>query len=74
VRRLIQLYNVTKTYDNGVKALSDLTLRIHKGEFVFLVGPSGAGKSTLTKLLYREELPSRGQIVLDGKSLVRMRP
>lgn len=71
---MIQLYNVTKTYDNGVKALSDLTLRIHKGEFVFLVGPSGAGKSTLTKLLYREVLPSRGQIILDGKSLVRMRP
>jgi len=70
---LIQLYNVTKIYDNGVKALSDVTLRINKGEFVFLVGPSGAGKSTLTKLLYREELPSRGQIIMDGKSLVRMR-
>lgn len=71
---MIQLYNVTKIYDNGVKAISDVTLRIHKGEFVFLVGPSGAGKSTLTKLLYREVRPSRGQIILDGKSLARMRP
>lgn len=70
---MIQLFNVTKTYDNGVQALSNVTLRIHKGEFVFLVGPSGAGKSTLTKLLYREVLPSQGQIILDGKSLARMR-
>lgn len=71
---MIQLYNVTKIYDNGVKALTDVTLRIRKGEFVFLVGPSGAGKSTLTKLLYREEVPSRGQIILNGKNVVRMRP
>lgn len=71
---MIQLYNVTKIYPNGVKALTDVTLRIRKGEFVFLVGPSGAGKSTLTKLLYREELPSRGQIIFNGKNIVRMRP
>jgi len=71
---LIQLQNVTKIYANDVRALSDVTLRIRKGEFVFLVGPSGAGKSTLTKLLYREELPSRGHIIFNGKSIVRMRP
>jgi len=51
---LIQINNVTKVYSNGVKALSDLTLRVKKGEFIFLVGPSGAGKSSLTKLLYKE--------------------
>ncbi|BAF60928.1 MAG: cell division ATP-binding protein FtsE [Pelotomaculum sp.] len=70
---MIQIYNVTKIYPNGVKALTDVTLRIRKGEFVFLVGPSGAGKSTLTKLLYREELPTRGQIIFNGKNIVRMR-
>lgn len=71
---LIQLQNVTKTYLNGAKALIDVTMRVNKGEFIFLVGPSGAGKSTLTKLLYREEIPSRGQIILDGKNVIRMRP
>ena len=71
---LIQLQNVTKTYLNGAKALIDVTMRVNKGEFLFLVGPSGAGKSTLTKLLYREEIPSRGQIILDGKNVIRMRP
>ncbi len=71
---MIQFNNVTKIYANGIKAINDVTLRIRKGEFVFLVGPSGAGKSTLTKLLYREEIPSRGQIIFNGKSLARIRP
>jgi len=71
---LIQLNNVTKVYANGVKALSDITLRVRKGEFIFLVGPSGAGKSSLTKLMYREELPTRGQVILNGRNVVRMRP
>ncbi|SHE65931.1 cell division ATP-binding protein FtsE [Desulforamulus putei] len=70
---MIQFYNVSKVYDNGVKALSDLTLHIKKGEFVFLVGPSGAGKSTLIKLIFREELPTRGQVMFNGKNIVRMK-
>ncbi|MCL5780591.1 cell division protein FtsE [Desulforamulus profundi] len=70
---MIQFYNVSKVYDNGVKAVSDLTLHIKKGEFVFLVGPSGAGKSTLIKLIFREELPTRGQVMFNGKNTVRMK-
>ncbi len=71
---MIQFFNVTKTYANGVKALNDISLTINKGDFVFLVGPSGAGKSTLIRLLYREELPDRGQILIKGKSISRMKP
>lgn len=70
---MIQLYNVSKIYPNGVKALNDVTLHIKKGEFVFLVGPSGAGKSTLTKLICREELPSRGQVLVNGRNVARMK-
>lgn len=70
---LIQMFNVSKIYSNGVKALTDVTLKIDKGEFVFLVGASGAGKSSFIKLLFREELPTRGQLFIGGKSLGRMR-
>ena len=70
---MINFNNVTKIYPGQVKALTDVTLRIQQGEFLFLVGPSGAGKSTLTKLIYREELPSRGQVIFNGRNVVRMR-
>ncbi|MBC7106295.1 MAG: cell division ATP-binding protein FtsE [Firmicutes bacterium] len=71
---MLQLYNVTKIYPNSIPALLDVTLRIQRGEFVFLVGPSGAGKTTLTRLILREELPTRGQILFNGKSVARLRP
>ena len=70
---MIQLRNVSKIYQNGARALRDVNLKIGKGEFVFLVGPSGAGKSTLIKLLYRDETPTRGQVMINGKNLVRLR-
>lgn len=70
---MIQIVNVSKIYPNGVKAICDVTIRVKKGEFVFLVGPSGAGKSTLNKLISREEMPSRGQILVNGQNIVRMK-
>nr|WP_281178164.1 cell division ATP-binding protein FtsE [Thermovenabulum gondwanense] len=67
------MYNVTKIYSGGHVALQDITVKIQKGEFVFIVGPSGAGKSTFIKLLIREEMPTKGQIFFNGKNITRMR-
>lgn len=63
---MIELKNVSKVYDNGSIALDHVSLHIGKGEFVFVVGASGAGKSTLIKLLFYEELPSRGSVFVNG--------
>lgn len=70
---MIQFFNVTKKYDNGTLALDNVSISIDRGDFVFLVGPSGAGKSTFTRLLIREGVPTRGQIMIEGKSIVRMK-
>ncbi|KYO66554.1 Cell division ATP-binding protein FtsE [Thermovenabulum gondwanense] len=64
---------MTKIYSGGHVALQDITVKIQKGEFVFIVGPSGAGKSTFIKLLIREEMPTKGQIFFNGKNITRMR-
>jgi cell division transport system ATP-binding protein len=71
-RAVVVLHDVTKQFPNGKLALREVDLVIPEGDFVFLVGPSGAGKSTLIKLLIRDELPTRGQVVLDGQDLANL--
>ena len=70
---LIRLKNVEKKYKNGVTAIYDLNLAIEKGSFTFVIGGSGSGKSTLIKMLYREEKPTKGQIVVGGLDVARLR-
>jgi len=66
---VIQAFHVYKQYDRESSALSDVTVHIKKGEFCFLTGPSGAGKTTFLKLVFREELPSQGQILVGGRNV-----
>lgn len=71
---MIQLHNVSLAYQKDATALNNITLRIEKGEFVFLTGPSGAGKTTLLRLLYGALTPTRGQVLIDGQNVSRMTP
>lgn len=71
---MIQLHNVFLSYQKDVSALSNINLKIAKGEFAFLTGVSGAGKSTLLKLFYGALKPSRGQILIDGQNIIRLAP
>jgi len=70
---VIQLFNVTKSYGPGQDALAEITLRVHKGEFVFLGGATGAGKSTLLRLVTAAERPTSGEIIVGGRNVSRMR-
>lgn len=70
---LIRLDNVQKTYKNGVVALYDANLSIKRGEFVFVIGASGSGKSTLIKMLYREEKPDKGSIIVGGINVAKLK-
>lgn len=64
---------VSKIYENGSSALNNINIDIEKGEFVFLVGSSGAGKSTFIKMIFREVLPSKGTLIINGRNVVTMK-
>ena len=66
---MIEFKGVSKIYNNNVKALSDVNVKIDTGEFVFLVGPSGSGKSTFIKMLLKEVEPTTGDVIVADKKL-----
>lgn len=70
---MIEMHGVWKVYSNGVEALRGIDVRIDPGEFVYIVGPSGAGKSSFIKLMYREEKPTHGVVLINGVNVKRVR-
>ena len=71
---MIEFRNVSKTYDTGTEAVHKANFNIEKGEFAFLVGTSGSGKSTLIKLILKEENPTSGNIIINGKDTTYLKP
>ena len=72
--KIIELINITKSFEDGFSAVSDFNLSIEKGEFVTFLGPSGCGKTTTLRMIAGFELPSEGQILLDGKDISKLPP
>lgn len=71
---MIEFKNVSKTYETGTEAVHNANFKIEKGEFAFLVGQSGSGKSTLIKMILKEEDPTSGNIIINGKDTTYLKP
>ncbi len=71
---MIEFRNVSKKYDTGTEAIHNVNFKINKGEFAFLVGSSGSGKSTIIKLILKEEEPTSGNIIINGKDTTFLKP
>ena len=73
-RPIIQLSNIVKTYPGGVTAVKQMSLDIHEGEFFALLGPSGCGKTTLLRMIAGFEIPTKGEVTIDGQSMNNVEP
>ncbi|MBI5559961.1 MAG: cell division ATP-binding protein FtsE [Deltaproteobacteria bacterium] len=71
---MIQLFHISKNFEGGVSALSDVTVNIEKGEFLFITGPSGAGKSTLLNIMFGAQSPTDGHILIEGRNYQKIPP
>ena len=71
---IIELKNITKTYDTGFTAVSDFNLYVRKGEFITFLGPSGCGKTTTLRMIAGFEIPTEGEILLNGKNIASLPP
>jgi cell division transport system ATP-binding protein len=69
---MIELFHIWKQYQKPYWALADVTLQIRVGDFYFITGPSGSGKTTLLKIIFREILPTEGQILIDGVNALKI--
>lgn len=70
---MIEFHNICYSYPNGVKALDEVDLYVEKGEFVFLVGSTGSGKSSILKMIYREIIPTSGDIYVNDRDITDMK-
>lgn len=70
---MVELKNISKRYPNGVHALYDINMHIHKGEFVYVIGTTGSGKSTLIKIINSEEIPTAGEAIVLGTNVGKIK-